>query len=50
MHTLEEKRPVEACTLSGVRLRDRGTVRSGVSNHGGRKEEVEAFKIPNFFI
>ena len=50
MHTLEEKRPVEASTLSGVWLRDWSTVRSSISDHGGRKKETEAVEIPKLFI
>jgi hypothetical protein len=50
MHTLEEKRPVEARTLSGVWLRDWSTVGSSVSDHGGRKEEAKACKNPKLFI
>ena len=50
VHTLEEKRPIDARTLSGIWLRNWSTVGSSVSNHGGRKEEAEAVKNPKLYI
>ena len=38
-HTLEEKGPIDARTLSGIWLRDWSPVRSSVSDHGKKEKE-----------
>ena len=40
MHTLEQKRPIDARTLSGVWFRDWSTVRSGVSHCSMKERKV----------
>jgi hypothetical protein len=44
-HTLEEERPIDARTLSGIWLSDWSAVRSSVSDHGRQKERSQGQEL-----